>query len=687
MAKAKSVWGIDVGHCALKAIKLTRTPDGELEVAALDYIEHAKILSQPDANPPELIAESLEKFLSRNDITQDGVALGVPGQHTLARFSKLPPVDPKKIPDIVRFEANQQIPFDIDEVVWDYQTFSEPDSPEIEVGIFAMKRELLHEHLAHFTDAGIEPILVQASPLAAYDAMYVDDHLGQETSVLVDIGADNTDLLFTDRVRIWTRTLPIGGNTFTDALATGFKLSFSKAENLKRQAASSKYARQIFQTMRPIFADLVSEIQRSIGFYTSTHRDAKIERLIGLGDAFKLPGLLKYLQQNLDLPVVRPELFSKVKWASGVNKDEEHELAFAVAYGLAAAGLGHGMMKNNLLPPEVARQVLWRKKKPWFAATAACVLLSAGLVWYRYSADMGTLGGSNEAANTTVSLSEADNIFKNGLPRSMNPREYSYKVAKTAEVFKSEQGRLANEGQEEKQELDDILSLLELKVLYPAIMDAVHQALPPPPTQLATTTSGVEYVDQIIKAGELLERAKREEIFIDRYSSQFSDNVLAEDYRPEGMDDGPLFDFYSEQGAEGFIITLYCRTPNQDKGKFVDKPGGFIQNLKLSGQQPDQGFYFDGVRLISGASKGGSSSAKPAGGLPVGGKPAGGAPEGGGAGSGTSLGGRDPLTLEEIKEDWEFVVKLAVVIGELPKDKTPGTPAKSGRRPTGGGNR
>ena len=135
MAKGKAIWGIDVGHCALKALKLVLNDEGEVEVLAEDYIEHAKILAQPDADSRELISKSLEKFLSHNDITEDHVAISVPGQHTLARFSKLPPVDPKKIPDIVQFEANQQIPFDMDEVIWDYQTFAEEDSPEIEVGI------------------------------------------------------------------------------------------------------------------------------------------------------------------------------------------------------------------------------------------------------------------------------------------------------------------------------------------------------------------------------------------------------------------------------------------------------------------------------------------------------------------------------------------------------------------------
>ena len=93
----------------------------QVTATAFDYVEHPKILSQPDADPDQLTREALEKFLSRNPLKGDMVAISVPGQSGLARFVKLPPVEEKKIADIVKFEAKQQIPFPLDEVVWDYQ--------------------------------------------------------------------------------------------------------------------------------------------------------------------------------------------------------------------------------------------------------------------------------------------------------------------------------------------------------------------------------------------------------------------------------------------------------------------------------------------------------------------------------------------------------------------------------------
>lgn len=704
MAKNKAVWGIDIGHCALKALKLVVGEEDQIEVVGEDYIEHAKILSQPDADPHELISKSLEKFLSHNDITEDLVAISVPGQHTLARFSKLPPVDPKKIPDIVQFEANQQIPFDMDEVIWDYQTFAEEDSPEIEVGIFAMKRDLIHEHLAHFSDAGIEPMLMQAAPLAAHDAILFNGLCGDETTVLVDIGAENTDLVVTDKVRIWTRTIPIGGNKFTEALANGFKLSFAKAENLKQQASASKYARQIFQAMRPVFADLVGEIQRSIGFYTSTHREAKLNRMVGMGNAFRLPGLQKYLQQNLGMTVTRPSEFKGFKSAPGFARShEENVLSFVVAAGLALEGLDRGHMHSNLLPPEIARQVTWRKKKPWFAAAAACLLASAGMVWFRYSADLGVLqsnrGGSASALNYATALS----IFNNP-PVSDPPRVFAQKVKGMADAFVKKHNSLKGMGKSEADDCERILDLLRDKSLWPMVLETIHRALPAE-AQLASAMDGVQYVQILTSQPEALARPQRKEVFIESLSSQFVEDIYAIDYRTaESAEEDPeeLFDYYSDEGPQGFIMTLACRTPNEGRGKFIEEQNGLIQKLKTLGQAEGQEFYFDGVRLVT-AQQGGFSAgaSRPAASRPAATRSRGRGAMGGGSGGGATassnpaFGGKlDALTFENVADDWKFSVKFVVALDDLPEEKSPGTPeaepagrAPGGRTPGGRGGR
>src|SRR5262245_4543979 len=172
MARSRAIWGIDIGQSALKALRCRAGDEPDKIVAdAFDFIEYPKILSQPEANAEELVRDALTQFLSRNSVRGDQVAISVSGQSGLARFIKLPPVESKKIPDIVKYEAKQQIPFALEDVVWDYQQMaggSEEDgfALETEVGLFAMKRDQVFRALRPFTDAGIEIDIIQLTPLA-----------------------------------------------------------------------------------------------------------------------------------------------------------------------------------------------------------------------------------------------------------------------------------------------------------------------------------------------------------------------------------------------------------------------------------------------------------------------------------------------------------------------------------------
>src|SRR5262249_54524989 len=236
------------------------------------------------------------------------------------KFIKLPPVEKKRIPDIVKFEARQQIPFQLEEVVWAYQQIGDDEADEeeftmAEVGLFAMKRDQINRAILPFRNAGIEVDIVQMSPIALYNFITFDRLKGsasKESVVLLDIGADNTDLIITDGNRIWQRNVPIGGNHFTRALTKELKLTFAKAEHLKRNATKAPDPRSIFTAMRGVFNDFASEINRSIGFYSSINRTAKIKKIIGLGNGFKLPGLQKFLQQNLSNEVGKLEGFDKL---------------------------------------------------------------------------------------------------------------------------------------------------------------------------------------------------------------------------------------------------------------------------------------------------------------------------------------------------------------------------------------
>jgi type IV pilus assembly protein PilM len=398
MARSSAVWGIDIGQCAVKALRCRSNEDASrITVDAFDYIEYPKILSQADADAPQLIRDALTQFLSRNSVRGDRVAVSVSGQSGLARFIKLPPVEAKKIPDIVKYEARQQIPFALEDVVWDYQQMAggsveDGFSMETEVGLFAMKRDQVAKALRPFNEAKIEVDVVQLAPLAVYNYIIFDrlqgasEEGGPPPSVVVlSMGTDTTDLVVTNGFRVWQRSIPLGGSHFTKALTKELKLTFAKAEHVKRNVQQAEDPKVVFQAMKNVFNDLVTEVQRSINFFKSVDRNAKIGQIVALGNAMKLPGLQKFLSQHLGFEVETISSYRGLVGDGVVDAPafKENLPSFAVVYGLGLQGLDRGRLRTNLMPREIIKTRIIRAKKPW--AVAGVAALAAGcLVNYAF---------------------------------------------------------------------------------------------------------------------------------------------------------------------------------------------------------------------------------------------------------------------------------------------------------------
>ena len=408
MAKTNAVWGIDIGQSSLKALRCVKGADDTIVAQGYDYIEYPKNLSAADADPVEIVRDSLEQFLSRNDVVGDKVAISVPGQAGLSRFFKPPPVDARKLGSLVEFEVSQQIPFPIEDVIWDWQQLGGTKDEEgrvadAEVGLFAMKRDAVFRALQPFDDANVEVDFVQLSPLSIFNVVCRDqiDELPSpeefdpedppESIVVLSMGTDTTDLIVTNGIKLWMRNIPIGGNHFTKQLSREMKLTQAKAEHLKRNAKMAENPKAVFQAMRPVFNDLVNEVQRSLTFFQSMDKSAVISEVVLLGSAAKLPGLTQFLGKQLELKVSRVSDFKHLTGDDVISQSTfaNNSLSFAPCYGLCLQGLGNSVMKTNLLPKEIVMERVVRAKKPWVLAAVSLLLLgcSLGLFYKTLAAD------------------------------------------------------------------------------------------------------------------------------------------------------------------------------------------------------------------------------------------------------------------------------------------------------------
>jgi type IV pilus assembly protein PilM len=380
--ESRRAWGIDIGQCSLKALCCERRDDGSVAPVAFDFIDYPRALER--VNYESIFRAVLSQFSSRNSTSGATIVVSVSGKTAISRFIKLPPVEEKKIADIIKFEAKQQIPFPLDEVIWDFQKVYSSQivdgfALDTEVALFALKRDQIDQVLLPFQAAKITVDIVQLIPVAIHNLLALD--LGwdsrsaknydrdspPESLAAIAMGADSSDLVISDGVQLWIRSIAMGGNHFTRAISKDLKLTFAKAEALKRNVMRAEDPKAVFQAMRPVFNDLAGEVQRSLGYYSNTHKKATLRRLTLLGGPTRLPGLRKFLTEKLQLEITDLSLMQQLGREPGLQSPmfQENGISFGPSYGLCLQGLQLGMIQTNLLPPE-RRAGLMNQLRGWF---------------------------------------------------------------------------------------------------------------------------------------------------------------------------------------------------------------------------------------------------------------------------------------------------------------------------------
>ena len=573
MAKVQAVWAIDIGQVALKALKVVpgETPD-QLLVEEMARVEYPKILSQPDADPDELVRMALIEFLEKHNTNGCRIAIGVPGQKGLIKFIKLPPVEKKRIPEIVQYEAKQQIPFPLNEVVWDYQQLaSEDDMDEdddemsftmAEVGLFAMKREEINKALFPLRRLGLEPDIVQMTPIALYNFATYELIKGRGEKgpiVVLDMGADKTECVITDGNRIWQRNVPIGGNHFTRALTKEMKQVFAKAEATKRDAATSADLKAVFTAMKGVFKDFATEIQRTIGFYGSVNKGSKVKKVIGLGNGFKLPGLTTFLQQELDLPVEAVTSFTRLTGDALEDPDFSNNAAsFAMSYGLAVQAFNKQAIQTTLLPPDIKQARLIRKKKPLVLAASLLFMLGFTAMF------LGSVKAWNKVNNSafTAAVDSAKSIATKGA--SLKSDYEASKGAFTGEKAKGDALVVSNNE----------------KLMWPLLLQTINAHMPDPVTEKKLNVTNPADQLRLAKLAVHIDQIKpayRNDLATEWYDTLESVNPSAKStMHPYDVKEG------NTPSGEGWVIQIVGHHYNPYPGKVKNEdnmgPLGYIRN-------------------------------------------------------------------------------------------------------------
>jgi type IV pilus assembly protein PilM len=474
-----TIWSLDLGKAALKAVKIRRDRNS-VEILAIDKVDYPLSGNGSDTAQAK---EAIGIFKARNEV-RDPVVVAHPGQGTFSRFIKVPAFDQKKVKDMVRYEASQQIPFPLDEVIWDYHIVDREYSPgeEREIGLFAVRRETIDDYLLDFTREGLSVEMLSIGYLGLFNFIKYDLN-PQEPAIVLDIGAAHTDLILVDAQRFWIRPLPHSGNDITKAIMSRFKLDFAEAEKLKIETTKApQQAAKIFQAViQPKLQELVQEIHRSVGYYKSQVGDVKFNRLYLLGNGSRIIGIKKFLEDHIGLVVERIQSIRNLRVNRDVNlKLLQTELAaFGTALGCGIQAVGAGTCQVDLVPrEEKLKKEAGRKKKHVFIAAgilAVCILASYFL-----------LQGKVKSVENTVSSAS-------GVLKTLKPNDVADLTKQTKEGLLAKIEDVKGVAEARQGSIDGLRAL-------ESVLAALPRSVPPEVTVSETDQAGVQKARQEVEA-------------------------------------------------------------------------------------------------------------------------------------------------------------------------------------------
>ncbi len=387
MLNAKSFLALDFGAANLKLAEFEIDEAGGLRL--IRYGLHS--LGQEglqEATREAAMRQTLQELLSAQSVAAKNVNVCAPGFHTFSKFVKLPPVDTSKVTQIIQYEAQQNVPFPLEEVVWDYQILGATPTGELEVLLVAIKSDVVEGLFRVAETAGLRPQLVDVSPAALCNSFRYNYPDLEGCTLLLDIGAKTSNLLFFEKGSVYARGINIGANSITQDFSKESRLAWPEAERLKleqgfvslggayeepenaHQAAISKIARQVMTRLH-------IQVNQTVQFYRGQQGGAAPDRLYLSGGASIMPYTAQFFAEKLNVPVEYFNPFRNIQIDENLNLEELAKVAHSMGevVGLGLRNLAHCPVELNLMPKSSLKRHELNQKKPYFIAAAFCLIL------------------------------------------------------------------------------------------------------------------------------------------------------------------------------------------------------------------------------------------------------------------------------------------------------------------------
>lgn len=399
MAKATKVAALNVG---MQTVTLAVfEPAGEGSITLTSFAT-ASLLADPaaDSSRDGQLHVLLPELKAKAGYDGKTTACAIPSQGVFTRFVTIPRIEQEKAGQMLHFEAQQNVPYPIEDVSWAYQVLPEQDEENLSALILATKLDQLEGLVKTMRSAGLSPDLIETSPVALYNAFRYNYPELTGCSLLIDIGARTTNLIFVEGERLFIRTLPVGGSSITAAMLKKFEgRIFADVEDYKQahgfipppgnySASEDPEAAEAGKIARTVMTRVHNEITRSITFYRTSQRGSAPQRAFLAGGGASLPYTLEFFHEKLSMPI---EFFNPLR-RIGVSASVDAEALGASAHRLGeCAGvalheiIGGCPLEISLQSPTIQREKAEIKRRPMLMAAAALLVATLGLLTFYYN--------------------------------------------------------------------------------------------------------------------------------------------------------------------------------------------------------------------------------------------------------------------------------------------------------------
>jgi len=345
--KDKSIMGLDIGTSSVKIAQIEETKNG-LFLKSLCVGElPPEVVVEGEVMDVSVVTDKIKELLKEFSIKTKNVAVAVLGRSVIIKKIKLPMMKIEELEESIHMEAEQYIPFDIDDVNIDFQVIDgdTEDNENMDVMLVVVKKEKINDIMNMVIGSNLNPSIIDVDGFALENQYEINNDDEGQNVALIDIGASIANIIILkDGCSVFTRDISIGGNNYTKAIQKNYNLSFEQAEKIKLGEESDEFSRISIETaLQEINEEVADEIQGTFGYFKATFEDENISKIVLSGGCACLAGFPEFLEQKLEIPV---EISNPFKNIAFNEKDIDYDYLdrlkpmLAVVVGLALRKVG-----------------------------------------------------------------------------------------------------------------------------------------------------------------------------------------------------------------------------------------------------------------------------------------------------------------------------------------------------------